>query len=111
LITTIEACIDIAQHLCSTESLGTPTDNGDAVRRIGDAGIIDNKTASAMVSAVGIRDGDFARQDWRLAAPTVGLEPPVRIELTTYHLQGGCSRRIRNCVLRNVVHSSRDQVF
>jgi uncharacterized protein YutE (UPF0331/DUF86 family) len=55
-IITIEACIDIAQHLCSTESLGTPTDNGDAVRRVGDAGIIENKTASAMVSAVGFRN-------------------------------------------------------
>jgi uncharacterized protein YutE (UPF0331/DUF86 family) len=55
-VTTIEACIDIAQHLCSTESLGTPADNGDAIRRIGDAGIIKSRTASAMVSAVGFRN-------------------------------------------------------
>ena len=55
-VTTIEACIDIAQHLCSTESLGTPTDNGDAIRRIGQAGVIETPTAAAIVSAVGFRD-------------------------------------------------------
>ena len=55
-ITTIEACIDIAQHLCSTESLGTPADNGDALRRIGAAGIIETETATAMVAAVGFRN-------------------------------------------------------
>ena len=55
-VTTIEACIDVAQHLCSTESLGTPADNGDAVRRIGEAGIIERGTALRMVSAVGFRN-------------------------------------------------------
>jgi uncharacterized protein YutE (UPF0331/DUF86 family) len=55
-VTTIEACIDIAQHVCSTESLGTPTDNGDAIRRLGDAGIIMTETATAMVAAVGFRN-------------------------------------------------------
>lgn len=55
-VTTIEACIDIAQHLCSTESLGTPSDNGDAIGRIGDAGIIETDTAKAMKSAVGFRN-------------------------------------------------------
>lgn len=55
-ITTIEACIDIAQHLCSTESLGTPMDNGDAIRRIGSVGIIKGPTATAVVAAVGFRN-------------------------------------------------------
>lgn len=55
-VTTIEACIDIAQHLCSTESLGTPADNGDAIRRIGDAGIIERTTSQAVVAAVGFRN-------------------------------------------------------
>jgi uncharacterized protein YutE (UPF0331/DUF86 family) len=54
-VTTIEACIDIVQHLCSAESLGTPTDNGDAIRRIGQAGVIETPTAAAIVSAVGFR--------------------------------------------------------
>ena len=55
-ITSIEACIDISQHLCSTESLGTPDDNGDAMRRLGVAGIVDEATAAEMVSAVGFRN-------------------------------------------------------
>ncbi|MFM8349434.1 MAG: type VII toxin-antitoxin system HepT family RNase toxin [Actinomycetales bacterium] len=55
-VTTIEACIDIAQHLCSTESLGTPRDNGDAMRKIGAAGILTPATATALVKAVGFRN-------------------------------------------------------
>lgn len=55
-VTSIEACIDIAQHLCSTESLGTPIDNGDSMRRLGDADIIEKNTAGAMVAAVGFRN-------------------------------------------------------
>lgn len=55
-VTTIETCIDIAQHLCSTEHLGVPRDNGDAIRRLGDAGIIEGDTASGLVAAVGFRN-------------------------------------------------------
>lgn len=55
-VTSIEACIDIAQHLCSTESLGTPIDNGDSMRRLGHADIIEKNTAGAMVAAVGFRN-------------------------------------------------------
>ena len=31
-VTAIEACVDVAQHICATEGWGPPTDNGDAVR-------------------------------------------------------------------------------
>ncbi len=55
-VTTIEACIDVAQHLCSTESLGTPRDNGEAMLRLGNAGMLTHKTAQAMVKAVGFRN-------------------------------------------------------
>lgn len=55
-VTTIESCIDIAQHICSTERLGVPDDNRDAMHRLGRAGIIEPATASAMVSAVGFRN-------------------------------------------------------
>ena len=30
-ITAIEACIDVAQHVCSSEGWGPPRDNGDAL--------------------------------------------------------------------------------
>lgn len=55
-VTTIEACIDVAQHLCSTESLGTPRDNGEAMLRLGNAGMLTRETALAMVKAVGFRN-------------------------------------------------------
>lgn len=55
-VTTIESCIDIAQHLCSTERLGVPADNADAVRRLGEAEIIDRATASGLAAAVGFRN-------------------------------------------------------
>jgi uncharacterized protein YutE (UPF0331/DUF86 family) len=31
-VTAIEACVDVAQHICATEGWGPPADNGDAVR-------------------------------------------------------------------------------
>lgn len=48
--------IDIAQDICSTEHLGAPDDIGDAMHRLGLAGIVDPATASATVSAVGFRN-------------------------------------------------------
>lgn len=35
-VTAIEACVDVAQHICATEGWGPPADNGDAVRLLGD---------------------------------------------------------------------------
>jgi uncharacterized protein YutE (UPF0331/DUF86 family) len=31
-VTAIEACLDVAQHICAAEGWGPPADNGDAVR-------------------------------------------------------------------------------
>lgn len=53
------ALFAIAQHLCSVESLGTPADNGDAIRRIGQSGVIQTPTAQAIVSAVGFRSSGW----------------------------------------------------
>jgi uncharacterized protein YutE (UPF0331/DUF86 family) len=36
-VTAIEACVDVAQHICATEGWGPPADNGDAVRLLGGA--------------------------------------------------------------------------
>jgi uncharacterized protein YutE (UPF0331/DUF86 family) len=30
-VTAIEACVDVAQHICATEGWGPPADNGDYV--------------------------------------------------------------------------------
>ncbi|WP_237702770.1 MULTISPECIES: hypothetical protein [Protofrankia] len=30
-MTAIEACVDVAQHICATQGWGPPADNGDAI--------------------------------------------------------------------------------
>ena len=55
-VTVIEACIDIAQHIASVEHLGTPANNGDAMRRLGRAGVITPELADSMAKAVGFRN-------------------------------------------------------
>lgn len=39
-ITAIEGCVDVAQHMCSSEGWGPPADNGDAMRLLGAHGIL-----------------------------------------------------------------------
>lgn len=55
-ITVIEACIDLAQHITSVENLGTPANNGDAMRRLGRAGVVSPEVADSMAKAVGFRN-------------------------------------------------------
>lgn len=56
MIASVEACVDAAQHICSAQQWGTPRDNGDAMRMLGDRGVIDSDTAVAMRRAVGFRN-------------------------------------------------------
>ncbi len=51
-ITVIEVCVDLAQHICSTEHLGTPKSNGDAMRRLG----IHNVLTPELAQAIGFRN-------------------------------------------------------
>lgn len=55
-ITAIEACIDVAQHICSAEGWGPPADNGDAMRLLGGHGVLAVGTADALRQAVGFRN-------------------------------------------------------
>ena len=55
-ITAIEACVDIAQHMCSSEGWGPPSDNGDAIRLLGVHGVMSPEVADAMRKAVGFRN-------------------------------------------------------
>ena len=55
-VTAIEACLDVAQHICSTEGWGPPTDNGDAVRLLGDHGACTPELARSIRQAVGFRN-------------------------------------------------------
>ena len=55
-VTVIEACVDVAQHICATEGWGPPADNGDAVRLLGEHGVLTTELATSMRKAVGFRN-------------------------------------------------------
>ncbi len=55
-VTSIEACVDIAQHICSAEGWGPPADNGDAMKVLGRHGVLTPEASDAMRKAVGFRN-------------------------------------------------------
>lgn len=55
-VTSIEACVDIAQHICSAQGWGPPADNGDAMKVLGRHGIVTAASSDAMRNAVGFRN-------------------------------------------------------
>jgi uncharacterized protein YutE (UPF0331/DUF86 family) len=55
-VTAIEACVDVAQHICSSESFGPPDTNADAVRELGRRGIVSTELADSLGRAVGFRN-------------------------------------------------------
>ena len=55
-ITAIEACVDVAQHICAAQGWGPPADNGDAMRLLGGNGVLPAGLADAMRKAVGFRN-------------------------------------------------------
>jgi len=56
LVTAIEACVDVAQHLCASEGWGPPRDNGDALELLGRHGVLDSGLARQMRRAAGFRN-------------------------------------------------------
>ena len=52
-VTAIEACIDVAQHICAAEGWGPPADNGGAVRLLGERGVCAPALARSIRQAVG----------------------------------------------------------
>lgn len=61
-ISAVGACIDAAQHICSSEAPTAPRDNGDAMRALGQRGILDPGTADRMRMAVVF--GDVLLHEW-----------------------------------------------
>ncbi len=55
-VTAIEACIDIAQHVCASEGWGPPDTNGDAMSLLGSHGLLTPELAQALRKAVGFRN-------------------------------------------------------
>ncbi|MDO5629736.1 MAG: DUF86 domain-containing protein [Mobilicoccus sp.] len=56
LITAIESCVDIAQHVCATSGWGPPADNGHALRLLGEHGYLPPDLAEALARASGFRN-------------------------------------------------------
>ncbi len=56
LLTAIEGCLAVAQHTCSSEGWGPPSDNADAMRLLGKHGVLEQGLSSAMASAVRFRN-------------------------------------------------------
>lgn len=55
-VTAIEACMDVAQHICAAEGWGPPADNGDAIRLLGEHGVCSRDLARSIRQAVGFRN-------------------------------------------------------
>lgn len=55
-VTAIEACVDVAQHICASEGWGPPKDNGDALALLGTHGVLDVALAARLRQAVGFRN-------------------------------------------------------
>lgn len=55
-VTSIEACIDVAQHICSAQGWGPPADNGDAMKVLGSHGVLNGELSDVMRKAVGFRN-------------------------------------------------------
>jgi uncharacterized protein YutE (UPF0331/DUF86 family) len=56
LITTIESCVDVAQHVASSENFGPPDSNAEALRVLGARGVIAAELAERLALAVGLRN-------------------------------------------------------
>lgn len=55
-VTAIEACLDVAQHLCASEGWGPPSTNADALVVLGRHGVLEPELARALARAVGFRN-------------------------------------------------------
>lgn len=55
-ISAIEACVDVAQHICSARGWGPPRDNGEAMAVLARHEVLPAELARSMRKAVGFRN-------------------------------------------------------
>lgn len=55
-ITAIEACVDVAQHVCADQGWGPPRSNADAFTLLGRHGVLESNLADQMRRAAGFRN-------------------------------------------------------
>ncbi|CAN5138411.1 hypothetical protein BH24ACT1_BH24ACT1_01230 [soil metagenome] len=56
LVTAIEGCIGVAQHVCASESWASPATNADAFRILATNGVLENDLAERLARAAGLRN-------------------------------------------------------
>ncbi|MDQ3462683.1 MAG: DUF86 domain-containing protein [Actinomycetota bacterium] len=56
LVTAIEGCIGVAQHICASESWAPPATNADAFRVLAANGVLEDDFAERMARAAGLRN-------------------------------------------------------
>lgn len=55
-VTAIEACLDVAQHICASEGWGPPSTNADAMLVLGRHGVLEPDLARSLSRATGFRN-------------------------------------------------------
>jgi uncharacterized protein YutE (UPF0331/DUF86 family) len=55
-VTAIEGCVDVAHHLCASESWAAPASNADAFRILARHGVIDQGLGDKLALAAGFRN-------------------------------------------------------
>ncbi len=55
-VTTIEGCIDVAQHACASEGWGPPGTNADALRLLARHRVLTPELGESLARAVGFRN-------------------------------------------------------
>jgi uncharacterized protein YutE (UPF0331/DUF86 family) len=93
-VTSIEACIDIAQHICSAQGWGPPADNGDAMKVLGRHGTLTPEVSDAMRKAVGFRNvlvHEYVEVSDEIVASRLGNSRDLEqfVEQVTAFLRGG----------------------
>jgi uncharacterized protein YutE (UPF0331/DUF86 family) len=96
-LTSIEACIDIAQHTCSAQGWGPPEDNGDTMNELGAHDVLTAEVADAMRKAVGFRNvlvHEYVAVSDEIVVSRLGalgdLEQFVEQVTTFVHRRHGC---------------------
>ncbi len=70
-VTAIEGCVDVAHHLCASESWAAPASNADAFRILVRHGVLDRGLGESLARAGGFRNvlvHEYAAVDDRLVA-------------------------------------------
>ena len=79
-VTAIEGCTRAAQHVISSEGLGMPQSNADALRLLGENGVIEPDLAEAIARAVGFRNvlvHEYADVDDAVVVANLSLLPDL----------------------------------